>query len=336
MTTALRAAGATGTAVAERGLRVVQEPIAPAPVAAPGYRFFPVTVARVQRLSPSFLRLTLTGAELARFGAGRDDQRIKLVLSRDGSPVVDLLTDGPGWYAEYCALPDEVRPHLRTYTVRAARPDRAELDVDVVLHGVDGGNAGPAASWAAAARPGDAVVVLGPDRPRPRSAGSGRAWGVEWAPPADGTLFLAGDETAVPAISAILEALPGGRRTVAVLEVPEAGDVLSLDLAPGIEVHWLVRGRREHGAALGPAVHAALCSLGLARAGAGQEPEDVDLDGGILWEVPDVRPTGCYAWLAGEAGMVKALRRRLVRDLGIPRTSVAFMGYWRRGAAEGA
>jgi NADPH-dependent ferric siderophore reductase len=326
------ATGRAGTALAEPELQAV----APAPVAAPGYRFFAVTVARVQRISPSFLRLTLTGPELARFGVGRDDQRIKLVLSRDGSPVIELLTDGPGWYAEYYALPDDRRPHLRTYTVRAVRPELAELDVDVVLHGVDGGNAGPAASWAAAAQPGDPIVVLGPDRPRPRGTASGRPWGVEWAPPADGTLFLAGDETAVPAISAILEALPGGRRTVAVLEVPESGDVLSLDLAPGIEVHWLVRGSREHGAALGPAVHAALCSLGLARAGAGQEPEDVDLDGGILWEVPEVQTAGCYAWLAGEAGMVKALRRRLVRDLGVPRTSVAFMGYWRRGAAEGA
>jgi NADPH-dependent ferric siderophore reductase len=326
------AAGRAGTSLAEPELQAV----APAPVAAPGYRFFAVTVARVQRISPSFLRLTLTGPELARFGVGRDDQRIKLVLSRDGSPVIDLLTDGPGWYAEYCALPDDRRPHLRTYTVRAVRPELAELDVDVVLHGDDAELAGPAASWAAAARPGDPVVVLGPDRPRPRGTASGRFWGVEWAPPADGTLFLAGDETAVPAISAILEALPGGRRTVAVLEVPESGDVLSLDLAPGIEVHWLVRGSREHGAALGPAVHAALCSLGLARAGAGQEPEDIDLDGGILWEVPEVQAAGCYAWLAGEAGMVKALRRRLVRDLGIPRTSVAFMGYWRRGAAEGA
>jgi len=301
------------------------------PVAAPEYRFFAVTVARVQRLSPSFLRLTLSGPDLTGFGAGGADQRIKLVLSRDGGPVGDLLTDGPGWYQEYCALPDDRRPHLRTYTVRAARPELAEIDVDVVLHGVDGGHAGPAAGWAATAEIGDPVVVLGPDRP-----GTGRAWGVEWAPPADGTLFLAGDETAVPATSAIVEALPAGRRTVAVLEVPEAGDVLSLDLPPGVEVRWLVRGARGRGEALGPAVHAALCELGVAAPAAGVEPEDVDLDGGILWEVPQARTDGCYAWLAGEAGMVKMLRRRLVRDLGVPRSSVAFMGYWRLGAAEGS
>ncbi|MCW2507842.1 MAG: sidE [Modestobacter sp.] len=83
-------------------------------------------------------------------------------------------------------------------------------------------------------------------------------------------------------------------------------------------------------------MHAALCELGVAASAAGQDPEDVDLDGGILWEVPEAGVDGCYAWLAGEAGMVKKLRRRLVRDLGVPRTVVAFMGYWRLGAAEGS
>jgi NADPH-dependent ferric siderophore reductase len=253
------------------------------------------------------------------------------VLSRDGAPVAGLLTDGPDWYRAYCDLPDDRRPYLRTYTVRAARPDRGELDVDVVLHGVHDGHAGPAASWAAAAAPGDPVVVLGPDRP-----GRGRAWGCEWAPPADGPLLLAGDETAVPAIGAILEALPAGRPTVAVVEVPTAGDILQLAVAPEVQVRWLVRGSRLRGEALVPAVHTALCELGVAQRPAAEDPEDVDLERDLLWEVPETRAEGCYAWLAGEAGMVKVLRRRLVRDLGLPRSSVAFMGYWRLGAAEGS
>jgi NADPH-dependent ferric siderophore reductase len=61
--------------------------------------------------------------------------------------------------------------------------------------------------------------------------------------------------------------------------------------------------------------------------------DDVDIETGILWEVP-VEPrgtAGAYAWLAGEAGVVKELRRHLVREVGLPRTSVAFMGYWREG-----
>ncbi|HEV7871884.1 MAG TPA: siderophore-interacting protein [Modestobacter sp.] len=320
------------TVTTARAARAVAEPEVPQqPVTAPEYRFFSATVASLQRLSPSFLRLTFAGPELTGFGVGGADQRIKLVISHDGGPVRDLLSDGPGWYQEYCGLPDERRPHLRTYTVRAARPQLGEIDVDVVLHGVNDGSPGPAAGWAAAAVAGDPIVLQGPDR-----SGTGRAWGVEWAPPAEGTLFLAGDETAVPAISVIIEALTAGRRAIAVLEVPEAGDVLSLAVPPGVEIRWLVRGSRARGEALGPAVHAALCELGVAASAAGQDPEDVDLDGGILWEVPETGADGCYAWLAGEAGMVKKLRRRLVRDLGVPRTAVAFMGYWRLGAAEGS
>jgi NADPH-dependent ferric siderophore reductase len=121
-----------------------------------------------------------------------------------------------------------------------------------------------------------------------------------------------------------------------VLEVPTAGDVLPLVVPPGVEVRWLVRGSRPRGEALGPAVHDALCELGIAKRSAGEDPEDIDLETGVLWEVPASRTAGCYAWPAGEAGMAKALRRRLVRDLGLPHTSVAFMGYWRLGAAEGS
>jgi len=40
------------------------------------------------------------------------------------------------------------------------------------------------------------------------------------------------------------------------------------------------------------------------------------------------------AWIAGEAGCIKELRRYLVRDAGLDRHDVAFMGYWRTGKAE--
>ncbi|MGY1747187.1 siderophore-interacting protein [Blastococcus sp. SYSU D00695] len=309
----------------------------PATVEAPGWCFYDTAVAATRRLGPSTVRLTLTAPGLASFGAAGDDQRIKFVLPRrPGSDVMGLLAPGPDWYTAYCALADDVRPFLRTYTVRAARPERAEVDVDVVLHGVDGGHAGPAATWAAGAVPGDRLVLLGPDRP-----GTGRMWGVEWAPPAAAhTLLLAADETAVPAVGAILEGLAPGRRVVALLEVPEAGDEQALDVPEGVTVRWLPRSGAARGGLLVPAVQAALRELGIARTAMSQDVsdvsdvEDVDVDAEPLWEVPDVDATaGCYAWLAGEAGVVKQLRRHLVTELGVPRDAVAFMGYWREGVA---
>jgi NADPH-dependent ferric siderophore reductase len=304
---------------------------APPAVLAPQWLFFETVVARVQALGPSMRRITLTGPRLGDFGVAGDDQRVKLVLAPDPSAFAELRAAGAEWYPALCALPEERRPVLRTYTVRAARPELAEVDLDVVLHGVDDGHAGPAATWAAQAVVGDPVVLMGPDRP-----GRGRAWGVEWAPPVTAScLLLAGDETALPAVGAILESLPAGRRAVAVLEVPQAGDVQDLRLPEGSSVRWLARADRPRGELLVPAVHAALVELGVAAAPAAV-PEDVDLDAEPLWEVPEdpAAGAGCYAWLAGEAGVVKRLRRHLVADLGVDRRSVAFMGYWREGRAE--
>ena len=68
---------------------------------------------------------------------------------------------------------------------------------------------------------------------------------------------------------------------------------------------------------------------GVGAAGVGTDAEAGD---GPLWEVPEEGPHGrWYAWLAGEAGVVKALRRHLVQTVGVDRRSVAFMGYWREG-----
>jgi NADPH-dependent ferric siderophore reductase len=312
-----------------------QSEVAEPEVVAPGWQFFDVSVAAVRRLGPSFVRLTLTGPDLGGFGVAGDDQRFKLVLGRDPAGLRRLIACGADWYPEYCAMPEEQRPHIRTYTVRTVRPERAELDVDVVLHGVEDGHAGPAATWASTAVPGDRVVVLGPDRD-----GRGRMWGVEWAPPEGArTLLLAGDETAVPAVCAILEGLGEGPRTVtALLEVPTAGDAMDVAPAPGVTLRWLPREGAARGSLLVPAVHAALSERGVVASPA-EAPEDVDVDHELLWEVPeggrgdDVAASGCYAWLAGEAGVVKQLRRRLVGDLGVPRGSVAFMGYWRQGVA---
>jgi NADPH-dependent ferric siderophore reductase len=60
---------------------------------------------------------------------------------------------------------------------------------------------------------------------------------------------------------------------------------------------------------------------------------DVDVDRAILWEVPAAPASGpaLYAWLAGEAGVIRQLRRHLVAGRGLDRGSVAFMGYWRQG-----
>jgi NADPH-dependent ferric siderophore reductase len=299
----------------------------------PAYRPFAVQVAGLRQLSPSFLRVTFTGVDLDVFGEGGRDQRIKVMLPLPGRGIDDCPTD-PDWYGAWRALPPERQMPIRTYTVRALRAEQREVDVDFVLHGATG----PASAWAETAAVGDEVVLIGPNARFPGPTG-----GFEWHPPADAScLLVAGDETAVPAICAIVESLPAGQRARVLLEIPEAGDVMELAVPDGVEVTWLPRSRGDgapaaRGALLTAAVVEAAAELAddLAPSPAAQL-EDVDIESGILWEVPaeaagPARSSGVYAWLAGEAAVVKGLRRHLVQTVGVDRRAVAFMGYWREG-----
>ena len=101
----------------------------------------------------------------------------------------------------------------------------------------------------------------------------------------------------------------------------------------------LGRADRAHGELLVEGVRAAAAEL--CPTGVPQEVEEIDVDRDLLWEVPRtakggaaLRRTTLYAWLAGEAGAVRAMRRHLVAQRGVDRRSVAFMGYWRQGRAE--
>ncbi len=307
--------------------------------ARPGYRPFSATVARVARLTPHFTRVTFTGDDFGTFGTDALDQRVKIVFPLADGTITDFgaedaetITAGT-WYARWRALPDEKRNPFRTYTVRAVRPELAELDVDMVTHG-DGG---PAARWLAGAAAGDQVVIVGPDA---HSLDSGI--GIDFHPGSATRLLLAGDETAAPAICAVLESLPADREVHAFIEIPDAADALPIDSPADARVTWLPRGAAAHGSLLDPAVrdwvagnHQAYASALCDRA---QQLDDVDVDTELLWdsfgEASTSTPGSFYAWLAGESAVIKGLRRLLVSETGIDRGRVSFMGYWRLGRAE--
>lgn len=300
-----------------------------------------VEVLRVERLSPSFVRVELGGPCLADFGVDGQlyDQRIKLVLPHENGPVPSVPA-GEGWYDAWLALPLEERGHMRTYTVRALRgegPD-TRLVVDIVVHPDDHGAAGPGCAWGQRAAVGDRLVVVGPRRGR-------EFGGIEFEPGTAARLLLVGDETAVPAVAAILEQLPWHAVGTAFLEVPTAADVQSVAHPEGVELVWLARDGEQHGVPVHRAVIEHLGAGPAPAATAGAEAE-VDPD---LWETPTYSSSGedvsstatvvghdlddLYAWIAGESGLVTGLRRVLVKELGMDRRQVAFMGYWRRGVA---
>lgn len=302
------------------------------------YRVFSVRVAAVSSLTPHFVRVTLAGDALAEFSSVGLDQRIKLVLPIPGHGFTDL-PDGEDWYAAWRALPDATRNPLRTYTVRSFRPDARELDIDFVAHG----DTGPASRWVTSCHVGDELRIVGPAVPSsPAELPTGAA---EFDPGAANRILLAGDETAAPAICAILEALDVTAVGHVFIEVPTDADRLPVSAPAGVEVRWIARNGASHGVRMTDQVHAWASTVASAGttggAGAGSscgdavELAEVDVDEQVLWDVPaasDDRPV--YAWIAGEAGCVKELRRHLVRGVGLDRKQVAFMGYWRHGKAE--
>lgn len=244
---------------------------------------------------------------------------------------------------------------MRTYTVRQWRDADRELVVDLVLHSDEQGHSGPAAQWAESAEVGHRLHLIGPVRDA-----EGPAGGIEFAPGEANQILLAGDETAVPAIASILDSLRDDSvQGKAILEVPRAEDILDIAAPVGFEIQWLPRGDADFGELLEPAVREAVraetrvhAEVGAGSSGptdSDRELEDVNIDEEILWDVPaaltqaaqgsstatekDARPF--YAWIAGEAGPVKRLRRYLVKEVGVDRKQIAFMGYWRQGKAEG-
>lgn len=110
--------------------------------------------------------------------------------------------------------------------------------------------------------------------------------------PYDWRLF-AGDQSALPAIAASLAALPAGVKALAYIDVHDEHEVQELAGPAGVDVRWVHNGLLD-------AVRAAEFPAG-----------------------------SVYAWLAGEASVVKALRRHLVGERGVAKNMIAFSGYWR-------
>ena len=311
------------------------------PKRSPDVAFVPMLaeVARIEVVSATFRRFTLTGPELHTVADNRFDQRFKILFPVPGTDITDVplddLVTSDDWYRAWRELDNAVRPPMRTYTVRQVRPEASEFDVDIALHG----RLGPASAWALGASVGDRIIVCVPHT----GYAGGFHGGVDWRPPAEvDRVLIAGDETALPAVSGILERLPAGARGIAVVEVPDATDARALSQPPrGVELRVVARGDAAVGTALIPAVHAAAAELLDAPDASAAVLEDVDIDAGLLWEVPTdaqgdplLAKAPFYAWLAGEAQPIKELRRHLVSERGVDRKAVAFMGYWRRGRAE--
>ncbi|MTE18287.1 siderophore-interacting protein [Streptomyces sp. TRM43335] len=242
-------------------------------------------VVRRERLSPRMIRVVLGGEGLADFPAGAyTDHYVKLLF-----PVEGVRYPEPFDMAVVREnLPRDQWPVTRTYTVRRWDPRTCELTLDFVVHG-DEGLAGP---WATRVEPGEEILFLGP------------GGGYRPSPDADWHLMV-GDESALPAVAASLEAVPDGAPVRAFVEVSGAEEEQVLALPPNAELRWLHRGAARVGDRLVEAVRAL-----------------------------DFPPGEVQAFVHGEAGWVKELRRHLRTERKVPRERLSISGYWRLGQDE--
>ena len=231
-------------------------------------------------MTPWLRRVTLGGEAFKGFTADEPAASVRLLIPKPGASELVV----PTWRGNEFLLPDETKPTIRTFTPRAFDPVALELDVEVVIH-----SHGPASDWAAVASSGIPVAVSGP----------GRGYAVD----AEASHFvIAGDESAIPAVRQVLDALPLHASALVFIEVsrPDARTHISDRVAAPIT--WL---DLDDDAPPGSQLVAAM--------------QDTPLHA-------DMR-----IWAAGEAASMHRIRRYCFEAVGIPRTHCTIRGYWKHG-----
>jgi NADPH-dependent ferric siderophore reductase len=247
--------------------------------------FRPVEVVRIDRLSPRLRRVTLSGPSLEGLIVEQPAASVRVLLPSPDETELQM----PAWTGNAFLLPDGRRPVIRTLTPRRLDLDALQLDVEVVVHG-----GGAASGWAQAARPGDPAAVSGP----------ARGYSVD---PDASSFYLAGDETAIPAISQLMERIPASKPVHVEIEVADPGARTVLPERSGATVNWL---DLPAGAPPGTAL---VVAVGAAHPG------------------PETR-----MWVAGEAAAVQQIRRLLFEERGLPRARATVRGYWKHGRTGSA
>ncbi len=237
-------------------------------------------VRRVGYVNPRLVRVTFAGPDLEGLTVEHPAASVRLLLPWPGTQELVV----PSWHGNEFLLPDGRRPAIRTFTPRRVDRETFELELDIVIH-----DRGVASKWAQTATAGDPAAISGP----------GRGYVIDSDAPA---FFLGGDETAIPALSQILRALPADRPVQVHIEVAHADARIALPDHPRVTAEWY---DPTPSASPGDALFAAV-------RGADLEP-------------------GIQVWVAGEAAAVQRIRRHLFEDRGLPRSQASVRGYWKLG-----
>ncbi|RBP83781.1 siderophore-interacting protein [Marinomonas rhizomae] len=243
-------------------------------------------VSNVQQITPRIRRVSFGGSNLDRYAVS-DQLHCRILFIDKGTKQYQwpmLGDDGR------IIWPETGKIATRIFTIRSIDVEAGTLDIDFVMH--DG--KGPASAWVAEAESGDVVGILGPDAHGPKPAEQ---------------YFLAGDETGLPAIARILEALPTTASGCAIIEVNDSCEKQQINAPSGITITWLYRGGAKAGTTT--LLIDAFRELSL--------PENHDL---------------AFYWVGAELSACRAIRNYLRSDMKVPSERMVCFSHWRRGMSE--
>jgi NADPH-dependent ferric siderophore reductase len=222
------------------------------------------------------------GDDLADFQVPAPTAHIKVILPPPGQTTFPELGPDAAVWPEGPA-----RPVVRTYTPRRYDQDAAAVEIQFALHGT-----GPASKWAERATVGDEVLIAGPGGRFAFDPGIERWW-------------IAGDESALPAIGTLLDALPPTAAAEVHVEVAGTDDQIPLLSAADTTIVWHHRRRPDAW---------------------GEELRDAARESDI--------PDGAQIWAACEATAVRQIRNHFLADRNLMTLSMVTRGYWRLGVAD--
>lgn len=248
-----------------------------------------LTVSRKEYMTPHFIRIYLQGDGVKQFSHLTIGANNKILIPPKGIkqihfPEIDKET---GKRKETKGV---MAPVTRTYTHRGIDLDSNEIYIDFVAHGDEG----PASEWAERATIGDILGVMMKNKQAPLY-------------PVANHYILAGDATAIPVLSAILESLPATAKGTCIIEVHGKEDEQTISTNANIDFIWLHNPSPQQGSELA----------------------------NVLKQ--QALPTESrFAYIAAEFSSVKAIRHYLRKEQRWERNEVYAFSYWKSGVSENA
>lgn len=245
-------------------------------------------VVSKEYLTPHYIRIKLNGVGAKDFATCTLGANNKIFIPPVG--IDKVYFSNPAVDPEMqIVIPADVKPIMRTYTHRGIDIEKEEIVIDFVDHG----DTGPASAWAGRAKEGDELGVA------MKLVSKSLCPDVDW-------YLLAGDATAIPVLSCILESLPASARGHCVIEVDSVAEILAEVRHPGFTIEWVFRN-----------VDADISSL---------------VDAITALDIP-VGET-YFGYVACEYSSVKAIRSHFKDSLKWSNSDFYAYSYWKQGESE--